>query len=114
MSKTKESKTAQWARVRANLKNQFAKLGITKCEGHWRGCLGGMFLGFAHLVRRNDLRRDAKHGSPEHIGTVLLLCSICHHRLDRLSKEKIKTVGMRVIERRLRRDDLRTTNGATG
>lgn len=90
-------KPTPWDTVRAKLKLRFATVGITRCEE----CGTDNFLGFAHAVKRWDLKKDAEIGAPEHIKTVVLLCNEpCHLRVERMPHEEMKNEVMRIINAR--------------
>ena len=65
----KESKIAEWNRVRKELIVDFKKAGITKCEIKLPLCLNNYMLGFAHTKKRRNVT-DLKR--------VVLACKNCH------------------------------------
>ncbi len=90
--------TAEWNRVRKELKKEFDKRGIRHCEAHFRNCTVSAFLGFAHVLKRRHL---GKWGSPEratNIRDVALLCNNCHDSLELRGE----VVGGREVERIIR------------
>lgn len=79
--------TKEWNKVRAGLKVEFEKLGVTYCEANFRQCTVSMFLGFAHVLKRRHL---GKWDSPErayNIREVALLCNSCHDTLERMGED---------------------------
>ena len=62
-------KTKEWNKTRAELKIEFADMGIVRCEIKLKGCLGDNFLSFAHTEKRRKVT-DLKK--------VVLACNHCH------------------------------------
>ena len=91
----KESKTAQWERVRRTiLKPRFQKWGITRCEATWpHECWGETSLGFAHSKKRNDIVGDE-------IEEVALLCVVAHQQVDAHKKPETYRIIREIISNR--------------
>jgi hypothetical protein len=70
-------KTAQWDRIRAKLKQECLERAICSCELRLKGCLGSMFLGFAHRKKRRFCDEAELH-------IACLACSSCHLQADSL------------------------------
>lgn len=98
--KKRESKTAEWTRVRKQLVIEFATMGVTRCEFRLPKCTPRIFLGFLHCVKRRFLRKDAPDGHPENIKTVAVGCSSCHQQVERLPKPEMRAAVMKVIKER--------------
>jgi hypothetical protein len=76
---SKLSRTDEWARERAKLKDDYQEQGITRCEYvDKKGvpCLTSIALGFAHKKNRNNLQP----GELGNINDTLLICNK-HHQL---------------------------------
>lgn len=101
----KESKTAEWNRVRRQLVIEFALMGVTRCEFNRKGCWRTNGLSFAHAVKRHAIRSDAPEGDPTNLRSVAIACLICHQELERLPKEDMRAAVMRVIEARKDRQE---------
>jgi hypothetical protein len=69
----KISKTTTWSKARGELVKEFAKMGITSCEIKLHRCTGNNFLGFAHTVKRRNVK-DIKR--------VVLACTNCHDMVE--------------------------------
>lgn len=63
------SKTKEWDRVRKQLKIEFERRDIVRCER----CSGSFGLSFAHRLKRRFITTD------EELRTVALLCQQCHY-----------------------------------
>lgn len=88
-------KTKAWDSARADLKVEFAAIGITTCELHYEGCWIDNALGFAHAAKRRKL-------SKEDLAHVILACNPCHDRLEIKSPEEMKRiVDLICLEREL-------------
>lgn len=84
-------KVAEWSNIRRQLKRDFERQGITRCEM----CGSDWALGFAHRVKRRFLVTDAEKR------TVALLCQPCHARCDeQMSHAEMFQTISRVIEKR--------------
>lgn len=64
-------KTNEWATVRRELKVEFERLGVTRCQI----CLADNALGFAHCRKRRELLEGE-------IYHCALLCNRCHDELE--------------------------------
>lgn len=74
--KRRNSKRDWWTPLRNKLKFAFVRADILRCEIRHTGCLGGMFLGFCHSLRRRFCT------TPELQQEVILGCVSCHRWLD--------------------------------
>ncbi len=83
-------KVRQWARVRRQLKEQFAALGIVRCEV----CGTDENLGFAHSRKRRNITTD------EEMREVALLCNRDHDSLELLGEEKMRPAIEAIIAAR--------------
>jgi hypothetical protein len=104
----KISKVDKWNKVRAELKKEFERLGVTYCEM----CGGSFALSFAHSLKRRFITTD------EQLREVALLCQACHTQVEHSGHENMRDAITRIIlNRKLRtessdylRDDLITRN----
>lgn len=65
-------KSAKWDAVRASLKIEFERMGVTRCEL----CFGTFGLGFAHRMKRRFITDD------DELRMVCLLCTSCHEKIE--------------------------------
>lgn len=79
----RSSSKAWWPPLRARLRVAFENCGIVRCEAGYVGCAGGLYLGFAHSLRRAWIKTDAEKRE------VALLCSSCHQITDCGSHEEV-------------------------
>jgi hypothetical protein len=70
-------KTKQWDRIRAKLKQECVERSICSCELRLKGCLGSMFLGFAHRKKRRFCDEKELH-------IAALCCVQCHQQCESL------------------------------
>lgn len=89
------AKNRKWDKVRAEIKPEFERLGITTCELKWSGCFNYTFLGFAHSKRRRFIKTD------EEMREVILACQRCHETLDRKTHEETERIVKEVIRGRM-------------
>lgn len=68
----RSKKVDAWAKVRAEIKAEFAEMGVTRCEV----CGTDGFLGFAHRYKRRHITDDAE------LRVVALLCVTCHEKVE--------------------------------
>lgn len=73
-------KVAKWNAVRAKLKVEFERKGITRCEM----CGIGMFLGFAHRYKRRFITTE------DELRICALLCVTCHEKIEYNGHENMK------------------------
>lgn len=68
-------RTAAWDSLRAKMKPEFERAGITRCECRYEGCTGAAMLSFAHSKKRRNI-----------VGAELeecaLACTTCHDVLE--------------------------------
>lgn len=83
-------KVAEWSRIRAKLKVEFERKGITRCEI----CNGNFALGFAHRLKRRFIVTDEEKRS------VALLCQLCHDTIEFSGHTKMFVKITEVIEKR--------------
>ena len=100
MQVKRESKTAEWKWVRAQLVMEFAAMGVTRCELNLPGCWRTKWLSFAHSVKRAAIRHDAKRDEPESLWYVILCCVPCHQQIERLPKAEMRAAVVQAVERR--------------
>jgi hypothetical protein len=87
-------KVKAWAEARKRLKAEFEAAGVVTCELQWPGCWNDTALSFAHSLRRRYIT------SEEQLSEVLLACTHCHEKLDRLSHEETASIVREIIQRR--------------
>jgi hypothetical protein len=92
----KTSKVNKWDKVRAELKKEFERLGVTCCEM----CGGNFALSFAHSLKRRFITTD------EQLREVALLCQACHTRVEHSGHENMYDAITRVILNRKLRTEL--------
>lgn len=83
-------KVAEWSRIRAKLKLEFERKGVTRCEQ----CNGTFALGFAHRLKRRFIVTD------EEKRAVALLCQPCHERIEHSGHAEMFAAITELIERR--------------
>lgn len=76
-----------WANKRRKLKREFEAAGITACELRLEGCMGNDGLGFAHALKRRNIK-DIE------AAPVLLLCNNCHWQYEKLGEAKMNELVM--------------------
>lgn len=86
-------KTNEWKEERGVLKEEFEKLGITKCEIGLPGCARDNFLGFAHLDKRRNL-------TIEDLPKVVLACNPCHDEVELLNRVRMGKILTEIIKNR--------------
>ena len=86
-------RTKEWQRIRERIKPLFELVGITRCEFRFEGCLGGIFLSFAHVDKRRFLK-------PGELERPALACQSCHNKLDLMPREKMRATVEKVIAER--------------
>lgn len=84
------NKTALWNKTRAQLKIEFEKNGITRCEV----CGSGMYLGFAHRYKRRFIT------TIEELKICALLCVTCHENIEYSGHENMKQAVDKIIAER--------------
>jgi len=90
----KVSKKAWWPKLRAKLKPEFIRAGVTTCEARYDGCWIDNGLGFGHSKKRRNITTRAEQQE------VCLICNHCHSRLE-LNKEPAMgaLVQLMILER---------------
>ncbi len=88
-------KTKEWIAVRRELKATFKRAGITTCELRLPGCWTDNALGFAHTLKRRNIR------TPEEFREVALACNVCHDVIESGSPEEMAATVRLVIASRL-------------
>lgn len=86
----------KWAKVRKSLKVEFEAVGITACELGLEGCTGNDGLGFAHALKRRNIKEIES-------APVLLLCNSCHWQIEKLGEAEM---NRRVMERIGKRNEI--------
>jgi hypothetical protein len=76
-------KTAQWEKVRAELKKECLQAGVTWCELRIDGCQGTQFLSFAHSKKRRNITTD------EGIREACLACQSCHSKVELMPESEM-------------------------
>lgn len=89
-------RTKIWDQTRAKLKVGFERAGITVCELAGLGCWRDNGLGFAHSLKRRNIK-DAID-----LCEVILACNVCHDAIERLPEEHMARVVRSTIEARPR------------
>jgi hypothetical protein len=87
-------KTNQWITARAKLRHSFNDAGIFSCELRYEDCTEFIFLGFAHSKKRVDIKGDE-------IYDVILACTGCHEKIERLPRKEMYERVMSVISSRV-------------
>lgn len=77
----------KWEQIRAKLKKDFERKGITSCELKLEGCWQNNALSFAHLDKRRKL-------TEEQLYEVVLACVPCHTKVEYAPnmREKLQAV----------------------
>ena len=73
-------RTKYWIKCREELKKEFERRGIIRCECQFPRCHNNNFLGFAHRHKRRWY-----YDKPELLKSfnqVILACNQCHNRLE--------------------------------
>lgn len=83
-------KQKEWNRVRAQVKQQFLKMGVTRCEQ----CGAGYPLSFAHRYKRRFIT------TLEELATVALLCIPCHEKAEFAGHDKMFEIINGIIQQR--------------
>lgn len=83
-------KTKRWDAVRRQLKREFERNGITRCER----CNAGYPLSFAHRYKRRLITTD------EELRTCALLCIPCHEAIEFAGHEVMYQAITKLIENR--------------
>lgn len=107
-------RTKAWDSAREELKQWCKQNGVFSCEIRWPGCVKDNELGFAHAVKRNRLLKDAAPGTPEHIGTAILVCNRCHAKLERESHASMESIVMRRFNARRLARSYNQISGSAG
>lgn len=89
-------KTREWEKVRAKLKTAFEEAGITRCEIGCTGCWRDDGLGFAHSLKRRDIK------TMEQMLECALACNACHDVIEAMPHARMADVVRSVIARRPR------------
>ena len=92
--RVRDKKGKIWLRIRKEKIAEFERLGITQCELRWDGCWGGSGLTLAHRLKRRKIQNE------QEMGTVALLCVICHQKVEVMSADEMFKIITDVIERR--------------
>jgi hypothetical protein len=82
-----------WASKRADLKVDFAAIGITSCELRYKDCANDDYLGFAHAAKRRKITN-------EDLGHVILACNFCHDSLEVMKPEDMKRIVDETVRNR--------------
>lgn len=83
-------KVTEWSRIRAEIKQDFDRMGIRRCEI----CNGSFALGFAHRLKRRHIVTDAEKRA------VALLCTKCHEDLEYGGSIRMFNTITKIIENR--------------
>jgi hypothetical protein len=86
-------KTKAWDNTRRNLKHEFIKMGILRCELRFSNCWISNGLTFAHV----DKRRHLKEGE---LTAVVLACVHCHNIVEKWPREQMRAYLEGIIKRR--------------
>lgn len=83
-----------WEKLRPKVKVEFERAGITTCELTLAGCCHDNFLGFAHSLKRRNIKTE------EEKREVILCCNVCHDFIERLPERRMwqivkATIGAR-------------------
>lgn len=85
------TKTKEWEKIRKELKKDFYKRGITKCELNYEGCWRDNALSFAHLDKRRNV---------EDLREVVLACVPCHQKIEYIGRDNMRDILEKVIANR--------------
>jgi hypothetical protein len=83
----------EWNRIRRQLKVEFERMNITRCEK----CNSDFALGFAHRLKRRFLHTDSEKRF------VVLLCQDCHTRIEYSGSIEMFTAITEIAESRAER-----------
>lgn len=86
-------KTKGWEKVRAALSLIFFEHDWMHCELRLPGCWGFNALGFSHFRKRRKL-------APVELWDVILICNICHDKIENAPEDEKAHIHERVIEER--------------
>lgn len=81
---------AQWNKVRAKIKKDFERQGITFCEV----CGSTFNLSFMHRLKRRKITTE------EELAYVALACIPCHQQIEVLPAEEMFSRVTNLVERR--------------
>lgn len=91
--KRRGKKTAEWDRVRAEIKKKFEAHGVTTCELRGSQCWNRGWLSFAHSKKRRLMQGTD-------IWEVALLCTVCHQNIEAKSHEEMARIVREIIANR--------------
>lgn len=83
-------KATHWDSVRASLKIEFERMGVTRCEL----CASGFALSFAHRRKRRFITDD------DELRVVALLCQPCHEKIEHSGHEAMFDAITAIIDAR--------------
>ena len=91
---TPKERVKRWSALLPKLKEKFLRMGITSCELALEGCWRTEALSWAHSVKR-------RHASTmELLEEVILACTPCHDRIEKLGEAEMSKIVRRVIAER--------------
>lgn len=86
-------RTAAWDNLRAKMKVEFERAGITRCEANLTGCTGSQMLSMAHPKKRRNL-----------VGAEMeqcaLFCLTCHDKAEVLPESEMTAMVRGIIAAR--------------
>ncbi len=85
------SKKNWWEKLRPKLKKEFERAGITTCEVGYQGCWRDNGLGFAHSLKRRNIKTEDERRE------VVLACNCCHDKLEILPEHEMKRIVKVII-----------------
>ncbi len=89
----KGKKTKAWEKTRSSLKERFKRAGITVCELVLPGCWRDNGLGFAHSLKRRNIKDDQ-------LEEVVLACNSCHDVIEVKPESEMAEIVRAIIGRR--------------
>lgn len=87
-------KSGPRTRERAKWNAELNKLGIEACEIRLNGCLGRLYLSWAHFRKSRFLQ------SPEDWKCAARACQHCHSTIEAMSHAKMESMVLAAIARR--------------
>ncbi len=83
-----------WEKLRVEMKAAYMRAGIATCEYRSGGCWRDDGLGFAHSLKRRNIKTDAEKKE------TILACNYCHEMIESMSEEWMNRTVKRIISQR--------------
>lgn len=90
----KGKRTKLWDDIRAKLKVNFQRAGITRCEVRCEGCWNSDALSFAHSLKRRFIK------TVDDWTEVALACTPCHDILEAMPHQRMADIVRSIIQAR--------------